>query len=83
MTTTVKLYPTIGESINDFHAQQEHLDFPAGSEAHERASRHLAEMRPLLIQAMSTAGLTLARTKIATATLKDGVLTVTKIELPL
>ena len=81
MTTTIRSYPTIGERINDFHAQQEHLDFPPGSEAHERASRHLERMRPVLIQAMSVAGLTLARTKIATATLKDGVLTVEKYEV--
>ena len=73
---------TIGERIDELHATQQLLQFPAGSDVHARASKDVEWMRPALIVSMVAEGITHARTKVATATLGEyGTLTVEKYEV--
>jgi len=75
---------TIGERIDEYHATQQLLKFPAGSEVHAQASKDIEWMRPALIVSMVAEGVNHARTKVATATLDEyGCLTVAKYEVAL
>ena len=75
---------TIGERIDEYHATQDLLRFPAGSEVHAQASKDIQWMRPALTVSMVAEGITHARTKVATATLDEyGHLTVEKYEVAL
>lgn len=73
---------TLGERIDEFHATQQLLRFPASSDTHARAQKNLEWMRPALTVHMVAEGVTHARTKIATATLDDyGHVTVERYEV--
>jgi len=75
---------TIGERIDEYHATQQLLKFPAGSEVHARASQDVEWLLPALRVAMVAEGITHARTKVATATIDDnGTLVVEKYEVAL
>ena len=75
---------TIGERIDEYHATQQLLKFPAGSEVHARASKDIEWLQPALRVAMVAEGITHARTKVATATIDEyGTLTVEKFEVAL
>jgi hypothetical protein len=73
---------TLGERIDEFHATQQLLRFPASSDTHARAQENLQWMRPALTVHMVAEGVTHARTKIATATLDEyGHVTVERYEV--
>ena len=75
---------TIGERIDEYHATQQLLKFPAGSEVHAQASKDIEWLQPALRVAMVAEGITHARTKVDTATIDEyGTLTVEKFEVAL